>query len=927
MHLKVTRCPGNVDDRRGFGVTRTFAQCVEKAWRNGHETAVFMEDDARPFDDQGQTVCSARYRHDLVQTSPRDAMVVLFGAHHISYDISNEPNITDFKHPWRPRTVPVPTFHHLQSLLSFGFYGVAARREMLKFWRATLLHDLSFGPFGTSITLNSTFHPLPEAPDQTHSWRNHNSDFLSPDVSVYGHALSSGRRVYVADPLVIVHISGISNTWQKKRNNITGRDNYITYSTPVENGGKSCRVSDPIYNLTRRWFWPQSKYHATFEDALSTCSKVYKCGGVMEYNRHPGVKRRFNIFTEPASSSIPDWQADWWSKEQQRIAANMPVAEGDYDTPLTFATDPFNPCRTLLQHYGSSSVQVSINPDEDPVDSSMATELHVAVLRQDAADSAAEHASIGSTVASANCQPGYASPTAWEGCVDVNSLGETSSIWDGTDRRQSHPTPCQIPAADLLDKFAGYLRTLSPEHPAQYGKYVDELLRFGHLDNSTISKYKAHLAALRELCMVSWTPQNGSIGFGLVLEPNARATDEDWKLAFPAQHGNMRNKRVVESPLMELMRHRSYATVFNLGPNSDLCEQPARSNAWERGVCTLPAQAQDDSTLAIGYNLAQACSSDFLELQESLVGCVPPEFGLFGSVNGHVALSATVPFFEETGTVGFNVGEGDIVFNATEQATRGAKKIQHAAQWLDFVVEKRGDCLASESNDLSVNIISSGGGRCGVSFGEANSKCGDICTQDSNCSFDNERCFHDVGQAPCQVGERVEVMTKQQQLVLRNMHEELLNIERSLHSNQQQLVKARQRWHVEYRKLTYLERVGSGARAPQQTSCWCNDSCNSEPPATREEDVSTFPATQIAAGIIFSVVFVVVGMFLRQSRVVSTVPLEEAKSPRRDPHIRVGGSSDKEQSTTGVSPATPDMSHDSDSAADEDSGESTHLLP
>ena len=77
----------SIDDGHGFASVRSLATCMGQAWRDGAKTAVFMQDDARPFVDQGNThLCAPGYRAKLWAAMPPDALVALLGGHHITYD-------------------------------------------------------------------------------------------------------------------------------------------------------------------------------------------------------------------------------------------------------------------------------------------------------------------------------------------------------------------------------------------------------------------------------------------------------------------------------------------------------------------------------------------------------------------------------------------------------------------------------------------------------------------------------------------------------------------------------------------------------------------------------------------------------------------------------------------------------------------------
>ena len=165
------------------------------------------------------------------------------------------------------------------------------------YFQAGIMHDLSFGTFGTvfgpKVELNPGDREQKATPPEDK--RPGVTDFISPDYTFYGvfavrrglccslvvisssihthstgkstrgswscnamhlptsnnvqtcclfcfcgpgFAASTGLQIYALNPLLVMHSGGVSNTWKNARKDKTGRDDYITYSgqirTPFE---------------------------------------------------------------------------------------------------------------------------------------------------------------------------------------------------------------------------------------------------------------------------------------------------------------------------------------------------------------------------------------------------------------------------------------------------------------------------------------------------------------------------------------------------------------------------------------------------------------------------------------------------------------------------------------------------------------------
>jgi len=169
--VEFTICPGVVDDRRGYGVTKAFVNCLDLAHTDGVETAFIFEDDARLVD---ASFCEASARKRLMAEAPEDAFLIMLGGHN-----------------WRLGPSSDVEEGYLLVFFSSGAYGFAVPRDSLLALRDGFAGDIQSG------------HAT-----------------ISPDETWFHHAAEVGRRVYRSDPLLVWHPAGWSNTWGRQRDAI-----------------------------------------------------------------------------------------------------------------------------------------------------------------------------------------------------------------------------------------------------------------------------------------------------------------------------------------------------------------------------------------------------------------------------------------------------------------------------------------------------------------------------------------------------------------------------------------------------------------------------------------------------------------------------------------------------------------------------------
>ena len=169
-------CRGVLTEKLGSGVglMTAYARCLRAALEDGFEQVIFLEDDARDFE-QDHTFCQ---EHDkLFANSPAEALVILFGAH-------------AFRTRYRS---DVDT--HLSTRLKL----------------VRVSH--SFGAYGFGLPSASAMHAVlrlfEEGKDRT---------TFPPDKEWYNLARNERWNIYAAEPLLIRHPEyAWSSTWNCKR--------------------------------------------------------------------------------------------------------------------------------------------------------------------------------------------------------------------------------------------------------------------------------------------------------------------------------------------------------------------------------------------------------------------------------------------------------------------------------------------------------------------------------------------------------------------------------------------------------------------------------------------------------------------------------------------------------------------------------------
>lgn len=188
----IVHCPGVVDKRRGYGLTTSWLLCLVKAKEYDLDVTVIFEDDARLFDRSTSFCDVSKRREEYWSTIPSDAFIAFLGGHSWEY-------VDDIK----TRDDTEQQYQELS--FSYGTYGFAIPRSSFPQLLDTIKDDIVEG-----------------FKDENNVHQHHN--YLSPEKSWYRAAKRAKKKVYAANPLVVWHEGGFSNTWQKIRGSITGEE-------------------------------------------------------------------------------------------------------------------------------------------------------------------------------------------------------------------------------------------------------------------------------------------------------------------------------------------------------------------------------------------------------------------------------------------------------------------------------------------------------------------------------------------------------------------------------------------------------------------------------------------------------------------------------------------------------------------------------
>lgn len=162
---------GQVDERRGFGLTKSFVEILKRSVQEQSDVIYIFEDDARLLNPM---LCTCEFRSTLWKEIPEDNFALVFAGHHERVK----------------STVQTSTFVFYELQQHFGSYAWAIRKKnfvkLIEYWG-----------------------------DQLH----HSKRPLSPDIDLT--RASGGSSTYLLRvPQLATHPSSYSNTWSKVRGQV-----------------------------------------------------------------------------------------------------------------------------------------------------------------------------------------------------------------------------------------------------------------------------------------------------------------------------------------------------------------------------------------------------------------------------------------------------------------------------------------------------------------------------------------------------------------------------------------------------------------------------------------------------------------------------------------------------------------------------------
>uniref|UniRef100_A0A7S4NCE7 Uncharacterized protein n=1 Tax=Odontella aurita TaxID=265563 RepID=A0A7S4NCE7_9STRA len=187
-------CPGIHDPRRGYGLTISFLLCLQRAKDLGEKVAFVFEDDARLLD---VTLCDKNSRAEYLSGLPDNAFLTFLGGHTWKYP----KNTTGSFSPLSPQPFR-------ETLSSYGSYGFAVPQRNLDILIETIKDDLLNGQRKKDGT------------HQHHTW-------LDLETNWYLSAQKHNLKMYAANPLLVWHQGGYSNTWNTNRPHVFGNKSDI----------------------------------------------------------------------------------------------------------------------------------------------------------------------------------------------------------------------------------------------------------------------------------------------------------------------------------------------------------------------------------------------------------------------------------------------------------------------------------------------------------------------------------------------------------------------------------------------------------------------------------------------------------------------------------------------------------------------------
>jgi len=164
--IKFEVCPAVLHPKRGFGLVQSFVNCFDKAIEDNVTAGFFFEDDAELVQ---SSFCFPEYQSDIIRGLPDNAYSLLLGGH-------------------RWRFLKYRETRYVRVGAASGSFGFAVPQANLRHLRDSFDRD----------TRSKNIH-------------------LSPDRDWFQHARETGKQIYAANPQIVRHVPGYSNTWNRTR--------------------------------------------------------------------------------------------------------------------------------------------------------------------------------------------------------------------------------------------------------------------------------------------------------------------------------------------------------------------------------------------------------------------------------------------------------------------------------------------------------------------------------------------------------------------------------------------------------------------------------------------------------------------------------------------------------------------------------------
>lgn len=256
-HLKWTRQPGYLSNRRGAGLTKSFVDVLQHAYANDIDFAYIFEDDAVMLN---PLFCSSRFRHQMWLQAPQHLVLILAG-----HSVEASKHAMETKH-----------FAFRNITKHYGSYAWCIRRENFE-----LLREL------WSIHLRSDV------------------EAFSPDVDLSRNfrELHQTTESYLLQfPQLFHHPAGFSNTWLKQRTEVLDKQR-LSLFVKLNSSFTNWQLIDE-YLSTPELIAELTIFAEPTQSVLSNLSKRHKHCFVRHASSHTDINGEFEVAVVKSSEPI-----------------------------------------------------------------------------------------------------------------------------------------------------------------------------------------------------------------------------------------------------------------------------------------------------------------------------------------------------------------------------------------------------------------------------------------------------------------------------------------------------------------------------------------------------------------------------------------------------------------------------------------------